>query len=99
MVVAPKYEPGAKGFHQTLLPPESGDPLRSGVGQRRIFEPVLSIVRTARPIPARVFGAKDKREACLSVKAGVNIQLPEPDCYLHLAGLVRKGQKALKGWN
>jgi beta-glucosidase len=36
--------------------------------------------------------AKDKREACaLSVQAGVNIELPEPDCYLHLVELVRKG--------
>ncbi|MEI6175264.1 MAG: glycoside hydrolase family 3 N-terminal domain-containing protein [Verrucomicrobiota bacterium] len=37
------------------------------------------------------FVAKDKAEACrLAVEAGVNIELPEPDCYLHLAGLVRK---------
>jgi beta-glucosidase len=36
--------------------------------------------------------AKDKKEACaLAVRAGVNIELPEPDCYLHLAELVRKG--------
>ena len=36
--------------------------------------------------------AKDNREACvLSVKAGVNIELPEPDCYLHLVDLVKKG--------
>jgi beta-glucosidase len=35
--------------------------------------------------------ARDKLEACaLAVKAGVNIELPEPDCYLHLAELVRK---------
>ena len=41
------------------------------------------------------FVAKDKAEACaLSVIAGVNIELPEPDCYLHLVELVRK--KALK---
>ena len=39
------------------------------------------------------FVAKDKREACkLSVEAGVNIELPEPDCYLHLIDLVRKGE-------
>ena len=39
------------------------------------------------------FVAKDKREACkLAVEAGVNIELPEPDCYLHLADLVRKGE-------
>jgi beta-glucosidase len=37
------------------------------------------------------FVARDKREACrLSVEAGVNIELPEPDCYLHLVDLVRK---------
>jgi beta-glucosidase len=37
------------------------------------------------------FVARDKREACrLAVEAGVNIELPEPDCYLHLADLVRK---------
>ena len=41
------------------------------------------------------FVAKDKKEACeLSVKAGVNIEFPEPDCYLHLVELVRK--KVLK---
>lgn len=37
------------------------------------------------------FVAKDKKEACaLAVRAGVNIELPEPDCYLHLVELVRK---------
>lgn len=37
------------------------------------------------------FIARDKKEACeLAVKAGVNIEFPEPDCYLHLAKLVRK---------
>ncbi len=36
--------------------------------------------------------AADKKESCrLAVEAGVNIELPEPDCYLHLAGLVREG--------
>jgi beta-glucosidase len=41
------------------------------------------------------FVVKDKREACaLAVKAGVNIEFPEPDCYLHLVELVRK--KVLK---
>ena len=36
------------------------------------------------------FVAGDKKEACaLAVKAGVNIELPEPDCYLHLVELVR----------
>jgi len=38
------------------------------------------------------FVAKDKKEAAaLAVKAGVNIELPDPDCYLHLAELVREG--------
>jgi beta-glucosidase len=38
------------------------------------------------------FVAKDKKEACqLAVEAGVNIELPEPDCYLHVVELVRKG--------
>ena len=36
--------------------------------------------------------AKDKKEACaLAVRAGVNIELPEPECYLRLGGLVRQG--------
>ena len=38
------------------------------------------------------FVAADKREACvLAVRAGVNIEFPEPDCYLHLVELVRDG--------
>ena len=38
------------------------------------------------------FVAKDKKESCaLAVKAGVNIELPDPDCYLHLVDLVKKG--------
>jgi beta-glucosidase len=38
------------------------------------------------------FIAKDKKEACrLAVQAGVNIEFPEPDCYLHLVELVHKG--------
>lgn len=37
------------------------------------------------------FVAADKREAAaLAVRAGVNIELPDPDCYLHLVELVRK---------
>src|SRR5208283_5341205 len=37
------------------------------------------------------FVAKDKKESCaLAVQAGVNIELPDPDCYLHLVELVRK---------
>jgi beta-glucosidase len=38
------------------------------------------------------FVARDKKESCaLAVRAGVNIELPEPDCYLHLVELVHKG--------
>src|ERR1017187_6825335 len=38
------------------------------------------------------FVAADKKEAAaLAVKAGVNIELPDPDCYLHLVELVRQG--------
>jgi beta-glucosidase len=38
------------------------------------------------------FVAADKREACaLAVRAGVNIELPEPDCYRHLVSLVQDG--------
>jgi beta-glucosidase len=38
------------------------------------------------------FVAADKREAALlAVRAGVNIELPEPDCYLELAALVHDG--------
>ena len=37
--------------------------------------------------------AANKKEACaLAVKAGVNIEFPEPDCYLHLVELVRAGE-------
>jgi beta-glucosidase len=36
--------------------------------------------------------AQDGKEACLlAVRAGVNIELPEPDCYLHLVELVEEG--------
>ncbi len=39
--------------------------------------------------------APDGREAArLAVKAGVNIELPEPDCYAHLVELVRDGSLA-----
>lgn len=38
------------------------------------------------------FVAADRKEACaLAVQAGVNIELPEPDCYLHIVDLVKKG--------
>lgn len=36
--------------------------------------------------------AANKREACLlAIRAGVNIELPEPDCYLHIEELVQSG--------
>jgi beta-glucosidase len=39
--------------------------------------------------------AHDKKESCrLAVEAGVNIEFPEPDCYLHLVELVREGTLA-----
>ena len=38
------------------------------------------------------FVARDKKESCaLAVNAGVNIELPDPDCYLYLVELVKKG--------
>jgi beta-glucosidase len=38
------------------------------------------------------FVSANKKESCrLAVEAGVNIELPEPDCYLHIVELVRKG--------
>jgi beta-glucosidase len=41
------------------------------------------------------FVAADKKAAAvLAVRAGVNIELPDPDCYLHLVKLIR--EKALK---
>ncbi len=37
--------------------------------------------------------AKDKKESCrLAVEAGVNIELPDPDCYRYLVELVKKGE-------
>lgn len=37
------------------------------------------------------FVARDRGHACeLAVKAGVNIEFPEPDCYQHITELVRK---------
>lgn len=38
------------------------------------------------------FVAHDKKEACvLAVRAGVNLETPDEDCYLHLAELVQDG--------
>ncbi|MGA7520940.1 MAG: glycoside hydrolase family 3 N-terminal domain-containing protein [Acidobacteriaceae bacterium] len=38
------------------------------------------------------FVARDKKQsAALAVNAGVNIELPDPDCYLYLVELVKKG--------
>jgi beta-glucosidase len=45
-----------------------------------------------RPDTHGQFVAKDKKESCaLAVNAGVNIELPDPDCYLNLVSLVKKG--------
>ncbi|GAB5410727.1 MAG: glycoside hydrolase family 3 N-terminal domain-containing protein [Balneolaceae bacterium] len=39
------------------------------------------------------FVAKDRKHAAeLAIKAGVNIELPEPDCYLYVAELVKEGK-------
>jgi beta-glucosidase len=39
------------------------------------------------------FVAADRKEsAALAVRAGVNLELPEPDCYLNLVELVREGR-------
>jgi beta-glucosidase len=39
--------------------------------------------------------ARDGKEAALlAVRAGVNIELPEPDCYMHLVELVQEGSLA-----
>jgi len=41
------------------------------------------------------FIAVDKADACrLAVKAGVNVETPDPDCYVHLVDLVKKKQLA-----
>jgi beta-glucosidase len=38
------------------------------------------------------FVAGNNKDACrLAVEAGVNLETPEPDCYLHLVELVKKG--------
>ena len=44
--------------------------------------------RHARPLRRRKTKRRRARWQC---KAGVNIEFPEPDCYLHLVELVRKG--------
>src|SRR4030095_3930615 len=39
------------------------------------------------------FVARNRIDACvLAVRAGVNIEAPEPNCYLHLTELVRSGE-------
>ncbi|MFW6347028.1 MAG: glycoside hydrolase family 3 N-terminal domain-containing protein [Cyclonatronaceae bacterium] len=39
------------------------------------------------------FIAEDKKEAArLAVRAGVNVELPEPDCYKNITGLVAEGK-------
>jgi len=45
-----------------------------------------------RPATHGHFVARDKKEAAaLAVRAGVNIETPDPDCYLSLVELVREG--------
>src|SRR5580658_4340397 len=45
-----------------------------------------------RPDAHGQFVAKDKKESArLAVEAGVNIELPDPDCYKYLVELVKKG--------
>jgi beta-glucosidase len=45
-----------------------------------------------RPATHGHFVARDKKEAAvLAVRAGVNIECPDPDCYLSLVELVREG--------
>ena len=45
-----------------------------------------------RPDRSGIIVAADAKEAAvLAVRAGVNIELPEPDCYPHLVELVRDG--------
>ena len=38
-----------------------------------------------------IFRISGREAAVLAVRAGVNVELPEPDCYLHLEELVRSG--------
>ena len=48
---------------------------------------------TYRPDTHGHFVAAEKKDAAeLAVKAGVNVELPEPDCYRHLEELVQKGR-------
>lgn len=48
---------------------------------------------TYRPDTHGHFVAAEKKDAAeLAVKAGVNVELPEPDCYRHLVELVHEGR-------
>jgi len=65
---------------------------RNGVQRFCGFRLLRDLELNHRPDTHGHFVAKDKKEACaLAVKAGVNIEFPEPDCYLHLVELVRNG--------
>jgi beta-glucosidase len=45
-----------------------------------------------RPATHGHFVARDAAESCvLAVRAGVNVEAPEPNCYLHVVDLVRNG--------
>jgi len=46
-----------------------------------------------RPDTHGMFVAGDRKESCrLAIEAGVNIELPEPDCYLFINELVKEGK-------
>jgi beta-glucosidase len=66
-------------------------------GEWKFKGPVVSDYYAIRELAERpeLYGhhvaADGKEAALLAVTAGVNIELPEPDCYLHLAESVRTG--------
>ena len=69
------------------------DVLRRNADSRASMCPIIMRSGNSRyrPDTHGHFVAADKKEACrLAVEAGVNMELPDPDCYLELAGLVKK---------
>ena len=52
---------------------------------------IWELHETRRTRPATTSRTTGKQRGRLAVQAGVNIELPEPDCYPHLVDLVRKG--------
>jgi len=71
-----------------------GDLLRKEWGFKGFVVSDYFAVRELHERP-ELFGnhlARDGKQAAeLAVKAGVNIELPDPDCYVHLVELVRRG--------